>query len=1320
MKPIFRPSLRPHAGSRSGVALVITLIVLALMTIIAVGFLGSMTFQAQTTRRNFESQKARGIAAMGFNTAIAQLRTALNTWDTPYGNENGNFQQILLTPHSTPGFTVTPPTNYWSISPGIISIWKYNSTTPFTNYPLFSLPTDGSTNLANLNAQDESGVYPILGSTNSLPVYWVNVLSNPAVSAASTNTIVGRYAFWVDDENSKINLNTADGVLNTNQPSGTTPGTYMGAGTPTEVSLMALQTSSGGTLTSLSASNMVAFARTSGFDNPRGLLRLAATSADSAYNLYTNNLFNLTVASRSPDFNIFGQPKMALIPGSPLANPYLNPTSGPTPAQGEFAWNMTTLQYMKELFPSVAGTAGSPASPSWTGVIPSITITNSFFITNGAGNALNAVTQQIYSGTKWPMAMGSWPADQIDPLINISALGDHNPWDNGLVIARYLAGTNAAGQPITWPRFPGTTTTATSYSGKYTLRQIDSITAQTVQLAARDTSPDMGWNDHRMVRTGDSATRGWLSGKLVNGIGRSPKLDKVLVGFTVSDGSTYGFSTNAVIAPDIQTAIYIELWMPSRFSGVSAYHNDQVGNNGYIGSGNQMNYLNCQDFSSNYGGVAYGPGMLPKIPANTTYMTNYPQGNGPSTIPTPPDGTATNYSYWGNNLLRTDQGVDWSGSPHGTNDPDQYLAKTYHAYELATNTTGPLVGKYYGSGPYTTTNAPVLQMSPFVKTSGGVGAYYVNEWAPGEYRCVANTSGMSVKLPFSTNAAGGYINISGGIAYLNDLFINRTSEAGAVPLDAMRGMVWPSGGPTGENRTSERFYNTLSPYTNVLAAVIPMTAPGTTNTPIAVPPKGSVNVNSAWVYAKVYDPLVNKFPGDWNVTVSSGAPSTSMQYGTATTLITSFTGSTTLSDAGNASRYSSYAESSSTITSFSGAANGWTDPDSYWLPTIDNDAAYNHPGTIDLPQIPRTSRFPSVGYLQYVRTGIIPDDESVAYSQQKGTPFRLLNFNQISDSSQTIHSVTYPDWAMLNLFYIPSSLLSYGSPYEAFAGTKTVTQVPTSDSLNQDSVNDPVLVTYSNTNAINTMYLFGTYGGATSGRINPNGAVIYSTNTTTPTPGITRTVPLQALMQGLVINQTQGGTYTNNLTGPFPAEFHVPKLTAGTAVNGATIAGAIVSYLTNNPGNGGAAMPLRMPEEIANISTIAALVPASPDVNPTRNDLVRQIIGNLTTTSNTFSVWVEGQSIQKSRANLLADAGTPANFGLYQTGDQITGTVRYHFVVARELDMGVDGVYGNAVTTGPDGIVGTMDDTATVGSTLPVNPTSPDYKYRVVYAEEIR
>jgi hypothetical protein len=59
---------------------------------------------------------------------------------------------------------------------------------------------------------------------------------------------------------------------------------------------------------------------------------------------------------------------------------------------------------------------------------------------------------------------------------------------------------------------------------------------------------------------------------------------------------------------------------------------------------------------------------------------------------------------------------------------------------------------------------------------------------------------------------------------------------------------------------------------------------------------------------------------------------------------------------------------------------------------------------------------------------------------------------------------------------------------------------------------------------------------------------------------------------------------------------------------------------------------------------------------------------------------------------------------------------RYRFTVERYLDLGVDGVPGNANSPGPDNVVGTLDDPVD-----PVyNPANPKYKYRIINAQEIQ
>jgi hypothetical protein len=129
---------------------------------------------------------------IGVHEAMSRVRDALGPWDDPY-----NF--------------CDEPAFYWSVSPGRLTRFEY-ITTNSTSYPLFSEST--TTDLVNLNRPLADGSHPIIGGTNvpDVSVKWVNLLKDPSQTANSNNAIIGRYAFWVDSEGAKINVNTADGT----------------------------------------------------------------------------------------------------------------------------------------------------------------------------------------------------------------------------------------------------------------------------------------------------------------------------------------------------------------------------------------------------------------------------------------------------------------------------------------------------------------------------------------------------------------------------------------------------------------------------------------------------------------------------------------------------------------------------------------------------------------------------------------------------------------------------------------------------------------------------------------------------------------------------------------------------------------------------------------------------------------------------------------------------------------------------------------------------------------------------------------------------
>ena len=580
-------------------------------------------------------------------------------------------------------------------------------------------------------------------------------------------------------------------------------------------------------------------------------------------------------------------------------------------------------------------------------------------------------------------------------------------------------------------------------------------------------------------------------------------------------------------------------------------------------------------------------------------------------------------SYWANQVLTSDQGIDFNGNSPHHDDPDQGLAMQYHdPYALSG-------GTYKGTGGVPSDVSSPLLMSYLQQDPSP------EEWAPGEFRCARSRFGSLHTLPMRTGADGSTLKIWGGIAVSSQVSPRWFSDPDPVPLESVRGENDSEVRST-EMLTGERWSDPTGPggpgstlRDRHIASVIPISVA------IDVPAGGGISGPVKYVYASTADPLVNKFPGDWKF---SDAPSSTIGWATATP-----------------SKYSTYSESAAFRSQL-------TDPDSYWMPQADC-AISTKAQLANQTLIPRSARLPNVGYLQYVRTGIIPDDETVPYQSQHGTPFRLLSFAPLTETAnqQTTHpdSEPYPDWALLDLLYVPSTLTPYGGAYHA---------------------------------STNLTY-FGTFGGATSGRINPNGAVIYTTNVTVPQPNVSRTLPMQAVFDGIKVNQqiTGSGTHSDWSGG-----------TTLTSNDANTLAKAVENYIRSSEFGA-----FRMPSEICNIPAIADFRPG-PTINPTRNDLVRQTVGALTTQANVFSVWTVGQAILKKPINTV--------YSEFESGDSVLAEVRMHFLVERYLDPGADGVYGNSVNPGTDNVVGSYDDPKDDID----HPFQPRYLYRIISSEEIR
>ncbi|GAT35197.1 hypothetical protein TSACC_3261 [Terrimicrobium sacchariphilum] len=485
-------------------------------------------------------------------------------------------------------------------------------------------------------------------------------------------------------------------------------------------------------------------------------------------------------------------------------------------------------------------------------------------------------------------------------------------------------------------------------------------------------------------------------------------------------------------------------------------------------------------------------------------------------------------------------------------------------------------------------------------------------WRPGEYHGVPATDRGSVSLYGPNDPAMTAFPVSGGI-----VLWTQAGGAGAIngnwdvaPLDSLRGDYRTTSGEPSYIYTSEP---PMSIRTELKEAVIPV--PAGFSIPLPA-------IEHVW-HGYVKDPLVNKFPGDWIVSDTDADATLKTSGATA------------------------YSYQDGANPGFLASQGG--DPLSVWMPRLDVN-------------YPKQSRFPSIGALNYVRTGVAPDDVTVPLPQQKGTPWRSLSLTPASAPGQATLKGRYPDWAMLDLFTVPFLPQLPFRVGEAAPPKRRLTS-----------------------------------GGATEGKININNpAVPYPFSQTMSQVERDqfpkRTAPMEALFYKVRVNQGYDAA-------------DVPVY----ATLGDSEVSTLVSAIQNRVMAGG---PFVLPGQMADVSEVDTYTyKGVAEEAQSRNDLLKQVIGAATTQSNVFSIWVVARSVKKKAAN--------TRFGEFEAGDMVTAEVRRRYVVERFIDLGADGVPGNANNPGTDGVVGTEDDPVDPKYHPAMKPPFP-YLWRIVSMEEIQ
>ena len=226
--------MKTQRSAEQGVALITTMIVVAVLAVVAVAFMQSTSTDRLSSRTAVNYVQARLVAEAGASAGealVARLVKAypdsVTVWQNigggaPAGTNNEATVLYLRAQAADTNLGALP----WQ-SGSVVSLLAHPLVSGASLVPLGSAAASmpfsaGDTNMVNLNLTNAARPRPFVGSrsmTNTgSPVaaaQWVYMGARPGPTNA-TNPAIARYAFWVEDESFKVNVNFA-----TNGPRGT-------------------------------------------------------------------------------------------------------------------------------------------------------------------------------------------------------------------------------------------------------------------------------------------------------------------------------------------------------------------------------------------------------------------------------------------------------------------------------------------------------------------------------------------------------------------------------------------------------------------------------------------------------------------------------------------------------------------------------------------------------------------------------------------------------------------------------------------------------------------------------------------------------------------------------------------------------------------------------------------------------------------------------------------------------------------------------------------------------------------------------------------
>jgi len=250
------PTLSFPRSPRRGMALVLVLSCLTLLSILVIAFLSSISTEVESSSSYASSNDVKQRSQTAVNMVIAQIQDATSSstiaWSSQPGlirtfDSSGNpdkafklYSSSAMVADSTfnPDVANTEVPNNWKTRPSEYTdlnqpVLVADPSGTFTkdgikytpNYPILDPGALGTVKGFSINGSvvppNYSSINPLTDNPAPMPVQWLYMLKDGSLraidgtgkipDATKTNPIVSRIAFWTDDDTCKVNINTAAG-----------------------------------------------------------------------------------------------------------------------------------------------------------------------------------------------------------------------------------------------------------------------------------------------------------------------------------------------------------------------------------------------------------------------------------------------------------------------------------------------------------------------------------------------------------------------------------------------------------------------------------------------------------------------------------------------------------------------------------------------------------------------------------------------------------------------------------------------------------------------------------------------------------------------------------------------------------------------------------------------------------------------------------------------------------------------------------------------------------------------------------------------------